>query len=46
VSAFFARVWAFIDKLMTMVCQGAIIKAAGDDDEFDVDPKTGKPRKS
>lgn len=34
-----------IDRLVQMLCQGAIIKAAGDDDTFDViDHKTGKPR--
>lgn len=36
---------AFFGKIVTMMCQGAIIRAAGDTDEFDViDHKTGKPK--
>ncbi len=36
---------AFLNKLGTMLCQGAIIRGAGDTDEFDViDHKTGKPK--
>lgn len=35
----------FFNRLIQMLCQGAIIRGAGDDDSFDViDHKTGKPR--
>jgi len=39
------RVRAFFSRIGTMLAQGAIIRGAGDTDEFDViDHKTGKPK--
>ena len=34
--ALLAKVKVIFDKAMTMLCQGTIIKAAGDDDSFDL----------
>lgn len=38
------KFWLFFDDVVERLCQGAIIRAAGDDDSFDIRPEQKQER--